>query len=114
MLKAKGDKYVIHAISDPIGFGLSPLAPPPNGECQGINHYINAIIATSVFSIDANSMTLLFYRQDRDRIAVKIEGFRSVIGFFGETDWEVGVEQDVLVTVLHKAMDVCKTFPKWT
>jgi hypothetical protein len=88
------EKYHLVGISSPFSFGLSGVERLGSAQCQGRDYYSNAIIPAAIAVLDENSMTVLLYRQDRDRILVKICGIvawltqlaRELFGILGENN----------------------------
>jgi beta-1,2-mannosyltransferase len=75
VIRRHDGNYSLTDVSGPFDFGVRPTESEWMGRCVGRDHYLNAIIPAGIVKWDSSSMTVIFYRQDRDRILVRLCGF---------------------------------------
>jgi beta-1,2-mannosyltransferase len=74
VIRRSGTNYTVTDISGPFDFTLSGSEQPGFGGCVGRDSHMNGVIPSGIADWDSSSMTILIYRQDRDRILVKMCG----------------------------------------
>jgi hypothetical protein len=106
------DNYILTGISNPYHFGLSGMERPGSTECEGRDHYMNGIIPVAIVHWDETSMTLSFYRQNRDRILVKICGIVDRIAELAEKAFPIAAENFAGRCAIQVAYDQCRRYPR--
>jgi hypothetical protein len=106
------DNYVLASISSPFDFGLSGVEQAGSNKCERRDHYINAVIPVTISVADANRMTVLLYRQDRERIIVKICGIVNWVLKLAEKPFEIRGEENVGRCAVQAAYKQCRTYPQ--
>jgi hypothetical protein len=112
IIRRMGEDYFLTGISGPFDFGVSGLEWPGSLKCQGRDHYLNAIIPGAITALDKLSMTVLFYRHDRDRILVKVCGIVEWISELADPPFQVEGENNAGSCAIQAAYNDCRTYPK--
>jgi hypothetical protein len=104
-------KYEFLAVSGPVDFGVS------GREFAGFEHpcvdrdeYINAVIPTAIDKWDSGTMTVVFYRQDRDRVLVDIYGLTDHIAEFVD-GFRPGRSDGIMWCGVTDAVRECLRYP---
>jgi hypothetical protein len=112
IIRKVDETYVLIGISGPFDFGVSGLESPGSLKCQGRDHHLNAIIPSGISAFDQDSMTVLFYRHDRDRILVKICGISDWITQFAQYVVLMDGEHNAGGCAIQAAYNKCRTYPR--
>jgi hypothetical protein len=112
IIQKVNEQYILAGVSGPFDFGVSGVERSGSQNCEGRDHYLNAIIPAGIAALDETSMTVLFYRQDRDRILVRICGVVNWIAQLSETPLQLGGEDNAGRCAIRAAYDHCRMYPQ--
>jgi beta-1,2-mannosyltransferase len=112
IIQKVNESYILAGVSAPFDFGVSGLERQRPQKCEGRDSYLNAIIAAGITSLDETSMTVLFYRQDRDRILARICEVVDWIGHLPETPFQTLGEDNAGHCAIEAAYNRCRSYPQ--
>jgi hypothetical protein len=109
--RIKGNHFLT-AISGPFDFEVSGVERQRSPKCEGRDIYMNAIIPAAITAFDENAMTVLFYRQDRDRILVRVCGIVEWIIQLADGMFDAAGEDKAGRCAIEATHHLCQTYPR--
>jgi hypothetical protein len=102
-------EYRLVGVSEALDFGLKGTEYLVTPVCRRRDRSLNAVIATAIHSWCGGIMTLLLYRQDRDRIVVRVHGLDSIVARFLDSPQNAGAGLDAqgMSTAVKSSRKAC-------